>query len=101
MRTRRPKFRRRDGSGHLDPVYESLLLAQSGRSVADEKDAAFLGRPWSDDPVAEERGGEFVTSVTSGQDDAQELLDRTLTEELGGPFIVTSARTELAYDKET
>ena len=95
-----PKFRRRDGAGHLDPAYQALLLGQSGRSRDDDRDLAFLGRPWSSDPLAEERGGEFVASVTSGQDDAQELLDRTLTEEQGGPFIETSARTELAYDRK-
>lgn len=98
MEKTRPKFRRRDGAGHLDPNYEAKLLAASGGSTSREDAQAFLGRPWSTDPVAEEQGGEFVVSVTSGQDDAQGLLDRTMPEEEGGPFVETSGRTEFAYD---
>ena len=92
------KFRRRDGTGHLDPAYESMLRATGGMSTRASDDLGFLGRPWSDDPVAEERGGEFVVSATSGHDDAQELLDRTMPEEEGGPFVETSASTEFSYD---
>jgi hypothetical protein len=93
-----PKFRRRDGSGHLDPDYESLLLAASAGSSGGGPEPAFLGRPWGSDPVAEEWAGDFVAGVTSGHAEAQELLDRTLPEEDGGPFVETSAKTELAYD---
>jgi hypothetical protein len=92
------KFRRRDGSGHLDPEYEAMLLAGSGGSANGDRELAFLGRPWSVDPLAEERAGDFVVSVTSGQDEAQELLDRTLPEEEGGPFVETSGKTEFAYE---
>jgi hypothetical protein len=92
------KFRRRDGSGHLDPTYEAMLRAGSGASTRRSDTRAFLGRPWSADPLAEERGGDFVASVTSGQDEAQELLDRTIVEEQGGPFVETSEKTELAYE---
>lgn len=98
MEKTRPKFRRRDGAGHLDPSYEALLLEGSGGSTSREDALAFLGRPWSTDPVAEELGSEFVVSVTSGHDDAQGLLDRTLPEEEGGPFVETSGKTEFAYD---
>ena len=97
MEKKSPKIRRRDGAGHLDPEYQALLLAGSG-GTSREDEHAFLGRPWSTDPVAEERGGEFVVSVTTGQDDAQGLLDRTMPEEEGGPFVETSGRTEFAYD---
>jgi hypothetical protein len=92
------KFRRRDGSGHLDPTYEAMLRAGSGTSTRQSDTRAFLGRPWSADPLAEERGGDFVASVTSGQDEAQELLDRTIVEEQGGPFVETSEKTELSYE---
>jgi hypothetical protein len=92
------KFRRRDGTGHLDPTYEARLRAGSGPSSRPSDNRAFLGRPWSSDPLAEERGGEFVTSVTSGQDEAQEMLDRNLVEEQGGPFVETSEKTELSYE---
>ena len=98
MEKTRSKFRRRDGAGHLDPNYEALLRAGSGGSTSRKEEHAFLGQPWSTDPVAEERGGEFVVSVTSGQDDAQGLLDRTMPEEEGGPFVETSGKTEFAYD---
>ena len=96
MEKTRPKFRRRDGAGHLDPTYEAKLLAGSGSSR--EEEHAFLGRPWSTDPVAEELGGEFVVSVTTAHDDAQGLLDRTMPEEEGGPFVETSGKTEFGYD---
>ena len=98
MRRLLSKFRRRDGSGHLDPDYEEALREASGASTGYERDLAFLGRPWSCDPLAEQRGGDFVASVTSGQDEAQELLDRMLPEEEGGPFVETSATVELAYE---
>lgn len=92
-----PKFRRRDGSGHLDPAYESLLLSASAGSSGGRLERAFLGSR-SSDPVAEEWASDFVAGVTSGHAEAQELLDRTLPEEDGGPFLETSAKTELAYD---
>jgi hypothetical protein len=92
------RFRRRDGTGHLDPAYEAMLRAGSGASSGHDHDLAFLGRPWSLDPLAEELAGEFVASATSGHDDAQALLDRMLPEEEGGPFVETSATIELAYE---
>lgn len=98
MQRSQPKFRRRDGTGHLDPVYESRLRATGGASTKGGDDRGFLGRPWSADPIAEERGGGFVVSATSGHDDAQEMLDRTLPEEEGGPFVETNASTEFSYE---
>ena len=92
------KFRRRDGTGHLDPAYEAMLRKGSGASAGRDRDLAFLGRPWSLDPLAEELAGEFVASAISGHDDAQALLDRTLPEEEGGPFVETSATIEFAYE---
>ena len=98
MRRMVSKFRRRDGTGHLDPAYEEMLREGTGASTGYDRDLAFLGRPWSSDPWAEERGGDFVVSVTSGQDEGQGLLDRMLPEEEGGPFVETSATVELSYE---
>lgn len=92
------KFRRRDGAGHLDPTYESTLRAASGSSTRGGEELAFLGRPWSTDPVAQERGGGFVINATTGQDDAQEGLDRRQPDEEGGPFVETNEAIEFSYD---
>ena len=97
MRSMESKFRRRDGTGHLDPAYEAKLRSESGQKTSRDDDLAFLGRPWNADPLAEEFGGDFVAGVTSGQV-AQEILDRTFPEEVGGPFVETTARTEVAYE---
>jgi hypothetical protein len=96
MQRTQSKFRRRDGSGHLDPTYESTLRAASGSSTRGGEELAFLGR--RADPVAEERGSGFVINATTGQDDAQEGLDRTHPDEEGGPFVETNAAIELSYD---
>ena len=36
-------------------------------------------------------------TATSGEDGGELSLDETCTEENGGPFVVTGARTEFAY----
>lgn len=88
--------RRRDATGHLDPAYAAGLLALSGEGREPRDDRAFLERARSNEPLAEQLGEEFVTSVTSGGDMGDELLEQESVEERGGPFVETSGRTEFA-----
>lgn len=50
------------------------------------------------DDLAEALAEDFVATATSGNDTLEDDLERALPEELGGPFVVTRARDELAFD---
>jgi hypothetical protein len=51
-----------------------------------------------DDDLAESLAEEFVHSATSGENQAEEALDQIVPEEIGGPFVETSAEEEFADD---
>lgn len=51
-----------------------------------------------DDDLAETLAEEFLQSATSGGDSTDEAMDRMVPEEIGGPFIETSAGDEFADD---
>ena len=96
-RTKRPQVPRRDGAGHLNPEYEAHLLALS-RAGRERERESFVGM--DGDPGAVELAYEYVESATAAQSEGQEMLDRHLPEEEGGPFVETSAQTEFAMDSE-
>jgi hypothetical protein len=48
------------------------------------------------DALAEVLAEDFLESATSGNDVLEDDLDRTLPEEVGGPFVITRANEELA-----
>src|SRR6266404_6090903 len=48
------------------------------------------------DDLAEQMAEDFLKAATSGEDQDDDLLDATVSEEIGGPFVITSARQELA-----
>jgi RNA polymerase primary sigma factor len=50
----------------------------------------------SEDSLAEELGEASVESATSGDQAAENIRDEDLSEEEGGPFVVTPARREFA-----
>jgi hypothetical protein len=52
-----------------------------------------------DDDLAESLAEEFIQSATRGSDD-DEALEGLVPEELGGPFIETSAAEEFANDTD-
>jgi len=54
----------------------------------------------SNDSNARESGGDFVMTVTSGEDAGQSARDEDSIEEDGGPFIETSGKEEFAYDTD-
>jgi len=53
----------------------------------------------SNDSLAEGLGEGFVRSVTSAGDD-EPFLDDTVSEEIGGPFLVTTFTEEVAIDDD-
>jgi hypothetical protein len=71
-------------------------LDQSGVSDRDEGPGGFIERPRSKDSLAENFGEEFVQSATSGENQEEELLEREVSEEHGGPFVETTSGTEFA-----
>jgi hypothetical protein len=86
--------RRRDRAGHIDPKYARELIEKSeGREPSPE---SFLERPRSRDDLAEQLGEEFVEETTGGEHQGEDVLDQEVPEEVGGPFVESSAGTEFA-----
>jgi hypothetical protein len=83
-----------------DVKSNSPAVRAAGRS--DDADAFIRdpgeGPAHTRDELAEALAEDFVESATSGNDVLEDDLDRTLPEEIGGPFVVTRAREELADD---
>jgi hypothetical protein len=88
-------IKRRDGAGHLDPKYAQELRARSRGKTKDD-DRAFLAGARSADSLTEELGEEFVETITSGEDEGNEVRDQRVAEEVGGPFTLTNGNTEFA-----
>jgi hypothetical protein len=88
-------LRRRDGSGHLDPKYAADLRARSRETPRDET-SGFFEDPRTQDDLAEVLGEEFIGGATSGEGAGEDVANQEVPEEVGGPFVVTSANTEFA-----
>jgi hypothetical protein len=92
--------KRRDGVGRIDPRYARELLAKARETQnednKEEATFAFLKSTRPVDPLARELGETFVQTATSGEESEAERKDELTTEELGGPFVVTSAAEEFA-----
>ena len=70
---------------------------QFGSGMKNDGERDFLDD--HEDALADELGAEFVETVTSGgADHGVELRDMFLEEEIGGPFITTTAGQEFADD---
>jgi hypothetical protein len=50
------------------------------------------------DDLAESLAEEYLQSATRGSEAADELMDGVVPEEIGGPFVETSAAEEFAHD---
>jgi hypothetical protein len=61
-----------------------------------DDDRAFLRGPKSGDDLAENLGEEFVAVATTGEDETQDRFDEEVPEDVGGPFVETTAGTEFA-----
>jgi hypothetical protein len=90
--------KRRDATGHLDLDYERKLRAPSREQhKADNPDEnAFVSRPFSEEPLAEQRGEAFVEAATSGEGAESETRDSFDAGEVGGPFVESPASREFA-----
>jgi hypothetical protein len=84
---------------------KTVKLQSVGRRAAGRSDDAHAfipdpsegGKPPSDD-LAELLGEDFLQAATSGNEVLEDDLDSALPEEIGGPFVTTTAREELAHD---
>jgi hypothetical protein len=56
------------------------------------------GRSRARDDLAETLAEEFLSSATSGEEQGQGVRDQVVAEELGGPFVPTSADDEMIDD---
>jgi hypothetical protein len=88
----------RNGAGHLDPRYEAELRARVQDRARKPRERAFVCATSSANATAEAAGEEFVITVTSGKNGDSRNEDRS--DERGGPFILTSAGVEFAYDTD-
>jgi hypothetical protein len=95
-RLKSPRIRRRDRPGHIDARLAAELRTKTSKPPPDD-DRAFVDGSSSDDPLGEELGEAFVRHATSG-DDENEELDQAVPEEIGGPWVTTSAEEEFADD---
>jgi hypothetical protein len=96
--SKQPEIKRRDARGHIDPKYARELHEMSGAG-AEQGNHAFLTRASSSDSAVEELGEDFVEIATTGEDEARDRAGQS-EEEIGGPFVVTSANTEFAWARD-
>ncbi|MDP9033252.1 MAG: hypothetical protein M3O50_00470 [Myxococcota bacterium] len=88
--------RRRDRPGHVDPKYGKELLEKSG-GTPDGGRAFVERRRGLPDDLAEQLGEEAVAKATTGGEDVgEESLDQVVPEEVGGPFVESTAEQEFA-----
>ena len=70
------------------------------RQRSDDANAFFPdpegGSAHAPDELAEQIAEDYVQAATTGEDQSQDLMDAPVPEEIGGPFIETSASEELA-----
>jgi hypothetical protein len=90
----------RNGSGHLDPAYETALRLRVRDRARKTGDRAFVSAASRAEPGAEESGEKFVTAVTCGGDGEELPYPEETSEERGGPFVKTYASVEFAYDTD-
>ena len=91
----------RDRAGQPAPARPAGRRKASGvQHVPNEEPGAFVKRMHTGDPFAEELGEDFVRAATSGEDERTESREELALEEIGGPFVISSANTEIARDED-
>jgi hypothetical protein len=80
--TRMKSGSHRDGAGHLASAYEADLRSRVQDRARSSGDRAFVSRTWPGDHIDPESD------------------DEDTTDERGGPFVVTFAGVEFAYDTD-
>ncbi|MFO0737275.1 MAG: hypothetical protein U0270_15400 [Labilithrix sp.] len=87
---------RRDATGHLDKKYAADLRARSRASREPDDTDAFIRKNRAHDALAEQLGEEAVQTMTSAEDQSDQLQDAEVDEESGGPFVRTTGGEEYA-----
>lgn len=52
----------------------------------------------SNGDAGDEMTEDFLRAATSGQDEAEEVRNQVLSEEIGGPFVTSTASQEISYE---
>jgi len=91
----KPAVRRRDRPGHIDPKYGRDLRKLSEPPEPDPE--SFFGGPRGKDDLSEEMGEEVVATATTGEYEAEAVREQDVPEEVGGPFVETTAREEFGH----
>jgi hypothetical protein len=90
----------RHDSRDIEP--RSPELVAPGRRGRSDSGDAFIPDPeegspaHSDDDLAETLAEDFLRSATTGEDSEDDTMDQIVPEEIGGPFVETSAAEEFA-----
>ena len=88
-------------------VHKTKTLKRSSHHRATRPDdgRAFLpdfgdGPMVTTDQLAETLAEEFLSSATSAEESGEDFRDAVFPEEYGGPFVVATAREEIANDED-
>ena len=79
------------------PAWNEIEIDEQRENAGRPEPAFLRDGAYAEDDLAEEMGEEFVMTATSGEQAAEDLRNQDVPEEVGGPFVETSARTEFAY----
>lgn len=82
------------------PAWNEIEIDEQRENAGRPEPAFLRDGVYADDDLAEELGEEFVLTATSGEQSAEDLRNQDVPEEVGGPFVETSARTEFAYGSD-
>jgi len=85
-----------DNAGHMDPAHRKHLLELAREGKEGDDAEAFVKKARTNDDLAEELGESAVASMTSGEEQLPDNRDAEVTEEIGGPFVKTTAGVEFA-----
>src|SRR5262249_8443211 len=82
------------------PAWNEIEIDEQRESAGRPETAFLSDGAYAEDDLAEELGEEFVITATSGEQAAEDLRNQDVPEEVGGPFVETSARTEFAHGSD-
>jgi hypothetical protein len=91
-------MKRHDRPGHIDPAHAERLLEWSRLRHEQEDDDAFLRANAEDEGLGSQLGQTAVANMTSGDAGLTDEFDAPVEEEVGGPFVVTSAKDDFDED---
>ena len=90
----------RNDVGATATIFVEYLQELFPLSADNDDDRGFQMGKNAGDAQAQELGREFVETVTSGEDEGNEVRDQFVSEEIGGPFVTTTAGQEVAEDED-